>query len=1394
MEPLVSFEKIDIIPLLDLVVGRIYFETSTNTIKVATSTTTVDKFCGGVKSASLDPDTKILKIVNENGEEISLDLSDLASASSITAELSKKLNIGALDDASTAQSYYGLKKYTDEVKSSAVEFANQYTDEAIQKIPPQVIYKGDESTIIQSGTDEVIFEVGTIPQNKVTNLTSDLSNKATVSALNAVKATAEAAAPQATTYTKTEVDNKVASAVGSVYKMKGSVDNVAALTALTEVAIGDVYNVVATGTLNGETFEAGSNFVAIKAGAGSQIGMWDKLGGTVDLSDYAKSVNIANTYATKTSVTSEINTKLETLDKADTAVAGQVVSAVSETNGIISVSRRALVAGDIPTLATSKISGLDTALNGKVPTTRTINSKPLSANVVLSGEDITVGGNGTYKTSNIQSAIEAIDNRIIVAASSGVQSFGGQTGEITVDSVNNTNGRVKFSIVEKQLKGVVNGLGSAAYTNSTEYDKIGAADTALQEAKNYVNEKAATELPKQNGTAATGTSSKYAKEDHVHPTDTTRVPTSRNINAGTGLSGGGNLTADRTLSVKYGNTAGTAAQGNDARLSDRRDPNAKSLEGINIDTLKTVDHVGFYFKEGQVEPVGTYPSFINASHGVSLNIYRSGGGSTVHILRQSSDKTWIRYYAGRWHPWRFIPSSSSFPLGNSTTPIYIDSNGHLTTCSPYPSSISGNAGTATKLQTARTIGLSGDVAGSGSFDGSANLNIVTTVGNDSHTHSNSTITSIDASKITSGTIDVARLPKGALERLVIVANQTARFALTTNDVQEGDTVKQTDTGVMYFVTDSTKLNSEAGYSIYTAGAATSVPWSGVSGKPSTFTPSSHTHSNITINTGTGLIGGGNLGNNLTLSVNLTEAINALPLGTPGANIHETDYFVSQYVGGNELTPVNATYYRRSMYDLYNYIKRKLTWNTLQNKPNLLQLGETAETAYAGNKGLFTRNVINSLHNFVMGRNETSVGQENDGVVLATNKVNLTFSYYHREDTDSIYDTGSFSMPIPAATTSLAGVMSSTDKDRLDKIWNGNRCLPLTGGTVTGNIYLIGASKLVLGNQGGYISHSGTSGANLVYYQNGQAVFGSDDSGTTKGLVLRSPSDPILRISGTEYTIYSSHNLKNISQLTNDANYVTTSTLNNYLPLTGGSMTGVLSVYSSGGSFFNGIAKTALKFNNLTAQTNGDMFESFWGMRNYQTDVLLFGAHNKHVGFWGFNGERTEAGYDHFFVVDTNTWTWKIDNNPIITTKDTASSTKLGIVKVGSGINVSNGTISVSLSSVGAAASTHTHTVSQISGAAKVLHTSTLLDPIVQAGFIYNNTTITSITELWEFTEALPDAVIVSTKKISFNITDTDTASGYMLMADIDSLSGTYYIYCFSYMPNGKVAINGAAYN
>lgn len=132
-------------------------------------------------------------------------------------------------------------------------------------------------------------------------------------------------------------------------------------------------------------------------------------------------------------------------------------------------------------------------------------------------------------------------------------------------------------------------------------------------------------------------------------------------------------------------------------------------------------------------------------------------------------------------------------------------------------------------------------------DGTMDQNSITTAlagkAASSHTHGNSDITAVDASKITSGTIDVARLPAGALERLIIVADDTARFALTTATAQLGDTVKVTSTGVMYFIIDDTNLDNENGYEVYAAGT---VAWSSITDKPSTYTPATHTHSNTDV--------------------------------------------------------------------------------------------------------------------------------------------------------------------------------------------------------------------------------------------------------------------------------------------------------------------------------------------------------------------------------------------------------------------------------------------------------------------------------------------------------------------------------------------------------------------
>jgi hypothetical protein len=62
--------------------------------------------------------------------------------------------------------------------------------------------------------------------------------------------------------------------------------------------------------------------------------------------------------------------------------------------------------------------------------------------------------------------------------------------------------------------------------------------------------------------------------------------------------------------------------------------------------------------------------------------------------------------------------------------------------SGFEGTLTGNAESASQLQTARTIALSGDVTGSASFDGSANATITATVADNSHNHTIANITGL----------------------------------------------------------------------------------------------------------------------------------------------------------------------------------------------------------------------------------------------------------------------------------------------------------------------------------------------------------------------------------------------------------------------------------------------------------------------------------------------------------------------------------------------------------------------------------------------------------------------------------------------------------------------------
>lgn len=112
-----SFSKITTVPSTGLTVGRIYFETSTGLIKVATSTSAYDAF-GGVRDAQWNSTSQHLIITNANGNTIDLDLSDVASATEVSTAIAGKADKTYVDDE--------LAKKVDKVTGKSLS-TNDYT-------------------------------------------------------------------------------------------------------------------------------------------------------------------------------------------------------------------------------------------------------------------------------------------------------------------------------------------------------------------------------------------------------------------------------------------------------------------------------------------------------------------------------------------------------------------------------------------------------------------------------------------------------------------------------------------------------------------------------------------------------------------------------------------------------------------------------------------------------------------------------------------------------------------------------------------------------------------------------------------------------------------------------------------------------------------------------------------------------------------------------------------------------------------------------------------------------------------------------------------------------------------------------------------------------------------
>ena len=113
----------------------------------------------------------------------------------------------------------------------------------------------------------------------VPNVVNNLTSSDTANALSAAQGKA--------------LNDKI-SALGSVYRIKGSKTNISEVLALTDAKVGDAWNVTNAFTFGGKPYPANTNVVCLVATSTSDHdeNNWDPIGGTVDLSPYAKKTEV----------------------------------------------------------------------------------------------------------------------------------------------------------------------------------------------------------------------------------------------------------------------------------------------------------------------------------------------------------------------------------------------------------------------------------------------------------------------------------------------------------------------------------------------------------------------------------------------------------------------------------------------------------------------------------------------------------------------------------------------------------------------------------------------------------------------------------------------------------------------------------------------------------------------------------------------------------------------------------------------------------------------------------------------------------------------------------------------------------------------------------------------
>ena len=578
-----------------------------------------------------------------------------------------------------------------------------------------------------------------------------------------------------------------------------------------------------------------------------------------------------------------------------------------------------------------------------------------------------------------------------------------------------------------------------------------------------------------------------------------------------------------------------------------------------------------------------------------------------------------------------------------------------------------NVETATKLATPRVIAIAGAVSGSATFDGSSNVSI------------NSTLNGFDASKITSGTLNADRLPEipiskipaAAMERLYVVESQSAAMSLT---IQEGDVVQIGSGGPMYFCVSESASTFPTKFKVFTAGAATSVPWSGVTNAPTLSLRS------LQINAV-----GYQVYSNVATSIPMIYA--PTEIGTSGQILQSTGNGAPKWVNQSSLSflPLSGGNLTGDLRIISNF-----TVDGETELNNNLWLGGDFVPSDSNQYSIglelykFKAAYINETYstNFYMGDSKELVATQS----WVTGRGYLT--------------------SIPAATSSAYGGIqigyTTSGKNYAVQLSNGKAYVNVPWTDTNTNYYpttftwangtTAGPTGSLTGSGMSTVSFGAIPSASAT--QSGVVTTGDQTFGGIKTIDTINVTNINEATPGEGFWI--GYNTEGVIRIGKDGDYD----------------------FGTSGGTYSGTANTAKRLLNSLQFSNGQ----------------------------SFNGSSA-------VTIDLPEIPIALPNPYALTINGTSYT----------------GSSAVSIST------------------SKPLSVRMLTSSTVDAGYSYSCGTSKAISTLNGFSSTNPDSVIISSAKLTF------TASNVIKMDGLDDLSGTWYIYCLSYMANGKIAVNGAVY-